>query len=91
MSTYGNVILISALLSQVISNVPATIVLSGFTHNYSALSWGVNLGGNGLIPASLANIIALRLAGGRNLWFRFHFYSIPFFLITLLLFLFLTH
>jgi len=52
---------------------------------------GGQSGGNGLIPASLANIIALRLAGGRNLWFRFHFYSIPFFLITLLLFLFLTH
>lgn len=48
------------VLSQVISNVPAAILLSGFTANYSALLYGVNIGGLGTLIASLASIISYR-------------------------------
>ena len=51
--------LFSALISQLISNVPTTVLLTGKT-TFPALLWGVNIGGNGTIIASLANIIALR-------------------------------
>ena len=48
------------LASQVISNVPAAILLSGFTENYSALLTAVNLGGLGTLIASLASLIAFK-------------------------------
>ncbi|EKW82461.1 inner membrane protein YbiR, partial [Escherichia coli 97.1742] len=35
------------------------------------------LGGFGLLPGSLANLIALRMANDRRIWWRFHLYSIP--------------
>ncbi len=89
LNSHREVLLVSAMVSQIISNVPAAILLSNFTHDYHALSWGVNAGGNGLVLASLANIIALRMAGGRRIWLTFHIYSIPFFLITLAILLLL--
>ena len=50
-------------LSQVISNVPAAILLSGFTDNAKALLYGVNIGGLGTLIASLASVISYRLYG----------------------------
>ncbi|VDY43834.1 membrane protein [Salmonella enterica subsp. enterica serovar Daytona] len=41
------------------------------------LAWAVNIGGFGLLPGSLANLIALRMANDRRIWWRFHFYSLP--------------
>ncbi len=49
------------LASQVISNVPAALLLSGFTDNARALLLGVNIGGLGTPIASLASLISLRL------------------------------
>ncbi len=46
--------------SQIISNVPAAILLSGFTTNYLPLLYGVNIGGLGTLIASLASIISFR-------------------------------
>lgn len=46
------------LISQVISNVPSAVLLKTF--NFIPLLWGVNIGGNGSIIASLANVIGLR-------------------------------
>ncbi len=46
--------------SQLISNVPAAILLSGFTDDYSALLIGVNLGGLGTLIASLASLISFK-------------------------------
>lgn len=46
--------------SQIISNVPAAILLSGFTDNYSSLLIGVNLGGLGTLIASLASLISFK-------------------------------
>ena len=54
-------LLTSAFLSQIISNVPAAVLLSGFTRDASGLLLGVNLGGLGTPIASLASIITLRL------------------------------
>jgi len=74
---------LSALLgSQVISNVPATILLVQYSTAYKVIAYGVNAGGFGLAIGSLANIIALRMAPERNLWLRFHLYSFPFLILS---------
>ena len=52
--------LVSALTSQVISNVPAAILLSRFTDDYRGLLVGVNIGGAGTLVASLASLITFR-------------------------------
>lgn len=75
----------SALLSQLISNVPAAIFLQHFTADWRALSWGVSVGGFGLAIGSLANLIALRLAKQPGLWREFHLWSLPVFAGSLLL------
>lgn len=48
----------SALASQVISNVPAAILLAPFVDGYQSLLIGVNIGGTGTLIASLASLIA---------------------------------
>ncbi len=53
-------IIVSAMLSQIISNVPASVMLSGFTDNGTALLLGVNLGGLGTVIASLASLISFQ-------------------------------
>ncbi len=57
----GREMFAAAAVSQVISNVPAAVMLSGFTDNARALVLGVNIGGLGTIVASLASIISLRI------------------------------
>lgn len=52
--------LISALTCQIISNVPAAILLSRFTQDARALLVGVNVGGAGTLVASLASLITFR-------------------------------
>ena len=52
---------VSLLASQVISNVPAALLLSGFTGNARALILGVNIGGLGPPIASLASLISMKL------------------------------
>lgn len=51
---------VAALTSQVISNVPAAILLSRFTDDYRGLLVGVNIGGAGTLVASLASLITFR-------------------------------
>ena len=48
------------LLSQCISNVPAAILLSGFTDAVRPLLFGVNVGGLGTLIASMASVISYR-------------------------------
>lgn len=50
----------SVLSSQIISNVPAAMLLSAFTENGKALVIGTNLGGLGTIIASMASLITYR-------------------------------
>lgn len=56
----GREVLVSVLASQVTSNVPAAILLSGFTDNYRSLIIGTNLGGLGTLIASMASLISYR-------------------------------
>ena len=61
--------LAAVLASQVISNVPAAVMLSGFTDEYRALLAGVSAGGCGTLIASMASLISYKLfvrAGGRK-------------------------
>lgn len=51
---------VSLCLSQIISNVPATVLLSGFSKNADALLLGVNVGGLGTIIASMASLISFK-------------------------------
>ena len=50
--------------SQVISNVPAAVLLSEFTSDWRGLLQGVNIGGLGTPCASLASLITLKLYTG---------------------------
>lgn len=56
----GRELLTGVLTSQIISNVPAAILLSGFSSDFSALMTGVNLGGLGTLIASLASLISFK-------------------------------
>lgn len=56
----GRELIISTLLSQIISNVPTSMLLSGFTDNYRELLFGVNIGGLGTLMASLASLISYK-------------------------------
>lgn len=49
------------LLSQVISNVPAAMLLAPFTENWKEILLGVNVGGMGTLIASMASLISYRL------------------------------
>ena len=49
------------LTSQVISNVPAALLLSGFTQNGDMLLLGVNVGGLGTLIASMASVISFKI------------------------------
>ena len=57
----GRELIVTALLSQVISNVPAAVMLSGFTENGSKLLLGADLGGFGTLIASLASLISFQI------------------------------
>jgi hypothetical protein len=57
----GRELITSALICQGISNVPAAIMLSGFTENACAVLRGVNIGGLGTLVASLASLISFKL------------------------------
>ncbi len=52
---------VALLTSQVISNVPAAVLLSGFTQNARGLLLGVDIGGLGTPIASLASLIGFKL------------------------------
>ena len=61
-SLLGRSTLLTAVgTSQVISNVPAAVLLSGFTDQWRPLLEGVNIGGLGTPIASLASLITLKL------------------------------
>ncbi|HEX8779356.1 MAG TPA: SLC13 family permease [Rhodanobacter sp.] len=67
--------------SQLISNVPATVLLLERSHDAIALAVAVNVGGFGLAIGSLANLIALRLAKQPHGLRLFHRVSVPFLLV----------
>lgn len=59
----GNEVLTSVVASQFMSNVPAALLLSGFTDQYELLVVGTNLGGLGTLIASMASLISFKYIG----------------------------
>ena len=74
-----------ALLSQLISNVPATMLMLESLPASAPVASGVNVGGFGLAIGSLANLIALRMYGQPGVWVLFHRYAVPFLVVSLLI------
>lgn len=72
---------VSIVASQCISNVPAALLLSGFTDNVKGLMVGTNLGGLGTLIASMASLISYKyiaveaqakgLSGGKSRYFLY--------------------
>ena len=62
----GNEVPVSVALSQVISNVPAALLLSGLSDNANGLIIGTNLGGLGTLIASMASLITYKFYAGAN-------------------------
>ena len=56
----ANPLLTAVGTSQIISNVPAAVLLSGFTDQWKPLLEGVNIGGLGTPVASLASLISYK-------------------------------
>lgn len=57
----GRELIVGVAASQAISNVPAALLLSGFTNDYRALLAGVNIGGLGTLIASMASLISYKI------------------------------
>ena len=79
LSHIGHLYILSASLSQFLSNVPTTLLLERFTEHWRALVWGVNAGGFGTPVAAMANLIAYRIfraSSGRDESRLFLLYSI---------------
>ena len=89
-SVSGHEYIWSILLSQVISNVPASIVLWPFTQNLRALLYGLDSAGLCSIIGSLASVINLRLYNreypGRSIQFikTFTWISLIFFALVVI-------
>lgn len=60
-SIIGNEVVWGIISSQFISNVPAAMLLSGFSTNYAAIIVGINIGGFGTLIASMANLISYKI------------------------------
>lgn len=60
-SIVGNEVVWGIISSQFISNVPAAMLLSGFSTNYAAIIVGINIGGFGTLIASMANLISYKV------------------------------
>lgn len=85
----GNEVLTAVIASQVISNVPAALLLSGFTENIEALILGTNLGGLGTLIASMASLISYKYIVkenkcGKGAYFAFFTVANVVFLVVLL-------
>jgi Na+/H+ antiporter NhaD/arsenite permease-like protein len=83
--TQPQLFLAGVIGSQLISNLPATILLMKYASASKVIAYAVNAGGFGFVLGSLANLIALRMVDERGIWLRFHLYSVPFLIITSLL------
>jgi Na+/H+ antiporter NhaD/arsenite permease-like protein len=85
----GREMIAGAAVSQVISNVPAAVLLSGFTGDGRALLLGTDIGGLGTPVASLASLISLRIYsktdGARQGRYLAVFSAVNFSLLALLL------
>lgn len=89
-SVAGREYLWSILLSQVISNVPAAIVLWPFTTNLKALIYGLDSAGLCSIIGSLASVINMRIytkeypGKGMEFMWKFELISLAFFAVVVI-------
>ena len=87
----GRELLVGIAASQVISNVPAALLLSGFSGDLGQLLLGVNLGGLGTLIASMASLISYKIYAhnyNRTKWYYllwFHLANIIFLAVLVLL------
>lgn len=85
----GRTLLVSAGASQIISNVPAAVLLSSFTEDWKGLLLGANIGGLGTLIASLASVISFkqyaRIPGARPLRYLAVFSAVNFVMLALLM------
>lgn len=92
----GSETVIAILLSQCISNVPAALLLSGFTDQIHALIIGTNLGGLGTIIASMASLISFKYfsaempSGKKSYMIYFTGANIIFLLLLMIVFFFVS-
>ena len=63
----GREVVVGILASQVFSNVPAALLLSGFTDNAHGLLIGVNLGGLGTLIAYMASLISFKFVAKESI------------------------
>ena len=85
----NQVFLYSAILGQIMSNVPSTLFLADFTSNWKPLLWGASVGGFGSLVGSLANLITYRLYKAKfretkEFLIKFHVYSYMLFFLGIL-------
>lgn len=79
------------LTSQIISNVPASLLLSGFTSNGKELLLSVNVGGLGTLIASMASVISFKLynnsenSNGKTFFLKFTGYNFSLLIILALI------
>lgn len=87
----GREVLVSVISSQIISNVPAAVLLSGFTDSIKLLIVGTNIGGLGTLIASMASLISykifvLEMPERRKEYFRkFTMWNVIFLVVLILL------
>ena len=62
----GREVLTAVLASQVMSNVPAAVLLEKFSSDLPALMIGTNLGGLGSLIASMASLISFKYIAGKD-------------------------
>ncbi|CAB3288114.1 Citrate transporter [Methanocaldococcus lauensis] len=79
------VMVYSSILSQILSNVPTAILMSNIYNNWLPIAYGVNIGGNGTLIASFANLITLRLSKGNIYLIEFLKYGFIIYMLHLIL------
>ena len=83
--------IVGILTSQIISNVPASLLLSGFTSNGKELLLSVNVGGLGTLIASMASVISFKLynnsenSNGKTFFLKFTGYNFSLLIILALI------
>lgn len=86
----GKEMIISVISSEIISNVPTALMLSGFTKNYRELIIGTNIGGLGTLIASMASLITFKFIKKDKLKYFAYFTLVNvIFLLPLILFYYL--
>lgn len=78
----------AVFISNIISNVPATLLLHSFESDFRVLLVGVNIGGLGTLVSSMANLITFKLI--KNHINRFEFLKVFTFLNLIFLFVLLS-